>query len=181
MSKRSPGLLRRERDFYVTPPEAVLPLVPHLPRVPTHYVEPCAGDGALIRALAQHWPWGTCSLALDLEPQADHIERGDAFEIKQTTAHLFISNTPWSSPGSKGEPAIGLALHLSSLRPTWLLLPWEFAANRYFSKIEDRCARIVPVGRVSWMGNGVPGKDSCAWYLFDALHVGGPRVMARAA
>jgi hypothetical protein len=38
---------RRERDFYPTPAEAVVPLLPHLsPR--TRFSEPCAGDGALI-------------------------------------------------------------------------------------------------------------------------------------
>lgn len=30
------------------------------------------------------------------------------------------------------------------------------------------CEKIVSVGRVSWEGNGIKGKDNCAWYLFDA-------------
>jgi len=25
---------------------------------------------------------------------------------------------------------------------------------------------VVPVGRLSWEGNGVAGKDNCAWYRF---------------
>ena len=172
MSKRAPGQPRRARDFYPTPPEAVLPLVPHLPRRGATYVEPCAGAGDLIRGLELHWPQGRCIGASDLEPQAPGIAVGDARSITESAAHLFITNPPWPRMGSRGEPVISLARHLASLRPTWLLLPFDFAAAGYFAALGPLCARIVPVGRVSWMGNGVGGKDNAAWFLFDTGHVG---------
>jgi len=51
MGKRSGGFARRERDFYPTPVAAVKPLIPHLPER-FKYIEPCCGDGALVRALS---------------------------------------------------------------------------------------------------------------------------------
>ena len=47
MGKRS-DFERIPRDYYPTPYEAVLPLIPHLPQKPFSYAEPCAGDGALV-------------------------------------------------------------------------------------------------------------------------------------
>ena len=46
MGKRS-NFERIERDYYPTPYEAVLPLIPHLKRhgIET-FAEPCAGDGS---------------------------------------------------------------------------------------------------------------------------------------
>jgi hypothetical protein len=49
MGKRS-SFERRERDYYPTPRAAVAPLVPHLREVHT-FVEPCCGDGSLVRHL----------------------------------------------------------------------------------------------------------------------------------
>ena len=46
MGKRS-DFDRAPRDFYPTPREAVLPLLPHLGQR-TLFSEPCAGDGALV-------------------------------------------------------------------------------------------------------------------------------------
>jgi hypothetical protein len=57
---------RRERDFYPTPYEAVLPLLPHLPER-VRFIEPCAGDGRLVRHLERHGHH--CIDAFDLEPQ----------------------------------------------------------------------------------------------------------------
>jgi hypothetical protein len=49
MGKRS-DFERISRDFYRTPTEAVLPLRPFFGGGET-FCEPCAGDGALVRAL----------------------------------------------------------------------------------------------------------------------------------
>ena len=46
MGKRS-NFKPHKLDAYATPEEAVLPLLPHLPKG-SYYAEPCAGDGALI-------------------------------------------------------------------------------------------------------------------------------------
>ena len=53
MGKRS-SFDRIERDFYPTPEEAFLPLVEHLPKTKFYYLEPCAGDGALVEWINKH-------------------------------------------------------------------------------------------------------------------------------
>ena len=66
MSKRFPGKYPRSpRDFYPTPAEAVLPLVPHLRAAGVQrFCEPCCGDGALVRHLTSHGR--TCADAGDI-------------------------------------------------------------------------------------------------------------------
>ena len=64
MGKRS-DFKRRERDFYPTPREALLPLLPHIKGV-RRFREPCAGAGDLVStkqstALIQH-----CSIILPI-------------------------------------------------------------------------------------------------------------------
>lgn len=162
MAKRS-NFVRRARDFYPTPEAAVLPLFPHISKRTT-FMEPCAGDGQLVDILSAH----ELLMAYDIEPKRDDILCRDALEyVPRILPCFFITNPPWPSPGSQGEPVISMAVHLSDMAPTWFLLSADFAHNKYFSKVADRCRKIVSVGRVSWMENGTGGKDNAAWYLFD--------------
>ena len=72
MGKRS-DFPRRERDFYPTPPSAIVPLLPFLGDY-QYYVEPMSGDGALVDYLNDtHLE---CILSSDIEPQAKGIEAG---------------------------------------------------------------------------------------------------------
>lgn len=168
MSKRTPGLPQRPRGYWPTPREAVVPLIPYLPRV-ANYVEPCAGDGALIRHLADIWPGGVCVAASDIEPMGHGIEQADAKTLTYRP-EMFITNPPWPKGGKRGDPAISIISYLMQIAPVWVLLPWDFGANEYFGRVSAACCEIVPVGRVSWMGNGTPGKDNAAWYRFDACN-----------
>lgn len=179
MGKRSPGLPQRPRGFWPTPFEAVKPLVPYLPPV-ADWIEPCAGAGDLIRHLSALWPLGRCRAAYDLVPQAEGIEQGDARALDHRP-DLFITNPPWPVTGKRGDPAMSIIVHLMGLAPCWMLLPWDFAANAYFREVRASCVDVVPIGRVSWLGNGQGGKDNAAWYLFNASHRAGPRLHARLA
>jgi len=160
VGKRS-SFARKERDFYPTPYEAVLPLLPHLPPALV-YDEPCAGEGDLIRHLQK--------AGHRVDAHYDLAEGFDARAIQQCYGAMFITNPPW--PVTRGEPTLSIAKHLSELAPTWLLLSADFCHNLYFAEIAPRCQKIVSVGRVSWEGNGTKGKDNCAWYLFDLAHKG---------
>lgn len=166
MTKRADGKFpKNPRGYYVTPPSAVLPLLRHIEGVTT-FEEPCAGNGALIDALESHGKF--CMSACDIEPQRADIATFNALNIECTSAEYFITNPPWPLPRQGGDPAVSIAIHLSGIAPTWLLLPADLAHNVYYAKkLEARCVKIVSVGRVSWMGNGVSGFDNAAWYLFD--------------
>jgi hypothetical protein len=171
MGKRS-TFERVERDFYKTPWEPVVDLSPHLDDVQA-YIEPCCGDGTLIKHLAALGH--TCVYACDLAPQEPWQDphgsamQGDALDIKSTwDATHFITNPPWPSPRSRGEPTLGIIRHLSSLLPTWLLLSADFMHNVYAAEVLAYCTKIVSVGRVKWIeGSENTGKDNAAWYKFD--------------
>lgn len=159
MGKRS-NFKRNPRDFYATPYEAVLPLLGHLPRR-AHFVEPCAGDGRLVRHLQKNG--FKCDYACDLDPQAEGIEQKDVLFFNRGLPRgvLYITNPPWSR--NILHPMIEL---FRSLGPTWLLFDSGWAFTEQAKPYLAYCQKIVTVGRISWMGNGISSLDDCAWYLF---------------
>ena len=180
MGKRS-NFRRSKGDYYITPPEAVLPLLPHLgPQ--TLFFEPCAGNGALIEALLTHGH--TCVGSMDLEPKSAFIPQGDALSLTPESfdAHIpvecIITNPPWTR--AIMHPMIE---RFSKIAPTWLLFDADWMHTKQATPYLAYCQKIVSVGRVSWMGNGVSGKDNAAWYLFDqtANAVSAPEFIGRAA
>ena len=182
MSKRSPGHPQRPHGFWPTPRAAIAPLVPYLPPRAT-WGDPCAGDLALVDGIADLWPDGRCTFAADIIARVPGVDEQDALTIKAwpDMPSIWITNPPWPLGGKRGDPALSIIRHLCQLAPTWCLLPWDFAANDYFRHASAWCVEIVPIGRVSWMGNGTAGKDNCAWYQFDARNRRNTVVHARAA
>ena len=181
MSKRTPGLPQRPRGFCETPPEAIAPLVPYLPKR-ARYGEPCAGSGKMIEGLARYWPGGSCVWATDLAPQADGMAQMDAVTITAEQAvgvDLWVTNPPWPVCGKRGDPAMRIIEHLITIAPAWALLPHDVLANDYFGRVYPFCAEFLPIGRVSWMGNGKPGKDNATWYRFDATNRQRPAMIRR--
>lgn len=159
---------RAARDFYPTPAEAVAPLLPHLPPR-TLFYEPCAGDGALIRALeaAGH----RCLLALDLEPQGPAIARGDALDQRALPEEApVITNPPFAR--AMLDPL--LAHWLRGHAGIWLLLPDRRASADWFAPFMARCDRRVAIGRVRWIpGTRSKGNDDFSWFRFlRAKHAG---------
>ena len=161
MSKRAPQFERRPRDFYATPPAALAPLVPHLdPGTP--YVEPCAGDGALIDGLRAHNI--RCSAAYDIEPQRQDIEQRDALApwSFRPPGTLFITNPPWAR--TILHPLIESLTRAGS---AWLLFDADWMHTRQAAPYLPYCNTIVSVGRVKWIVDSPnTGKDNAAWYLF---------------
>jgi len=174
MSKRAPQFERRERDFYPTPYEAVLPLLPHLPKGAT-FCEPCAGDGALIHHLARHGHYFVC--AFDIEPRCSLAYEGDARTLwSDGNPDFYITNPPWVRDIL--HPIIeNLSRHL----PTWLLFDADWMHTRQAAPYIPLCRKIVSVGRVKWIPDSkFTGKDNACWYLFDAHQSGQAQFIARA-
>lgn len=163
VGKRSGGQFERKgRDYYPTPPEAVVPLLPHL-RARSRFIEPCAGDGRLIGYLQEQGH--ICEDAFDIEPQGPCIRELDARHYRAKDSyhdHLFITNPPWNR----------LILHdliisLSSAHPCWLLFDADWAYTLQARRYLRRCRKIVCVGRLKWEADSEhQGKDNSAWYLF---------------
>ncbi len=165
MGKRS-AFERKPRDFYPTPLEAVLPLLPHL-KCRTSFDEPCCGDGALIRHLEANGH--ICKGSSDISPQIS-ASVADARTITECLGDMFITNPPWDR--SVLHPII---MNLSSIAPTWLLIDADWMHTKQAIPLLQRCWFIQSVGRVKWIpGSAMTGKENCAWYLFDARNEGSP-------
>jgi len=162
MGKRS-NFERVERDFYPTPYEAVVPLLPHL-SPGTRFYEPCAGDGALMDHLVKRGH--VCHLAFDIKSRRKDIRFGDALELNFVEG-MFITNPPWDR-----KILHPLIIHLSDMAPTWLLFDADWMHTKQSAEYMKRCVKIVSVGRVKWIpGSKMTGKDNCAWYLFGKRKV----------
>ena len=165
MGKRS-NLPRHDRDYYVTPHEAVVPLLPHL-SPGTRFDEPCAGNGALVGHLTRHGH--ICVEATDIDPQDECIGKEDLFDVPCCAGDYFITNPPWHRPFLHNA-----IVHLSNRAPTWLLFDADWMHTKQAEPYLERCATIVSVGRVKWFGN-TAGKDHAAWYFFtDPIFKVGP-------
>ena len=162
MGKR-PDFERVERDYYPTPIEAVLPLLPHLPSDLFHFTEPCAGDGRLADHIAK-LTRGHCERASDIEPRGKLIHQADALTEPDEMAAMFITNPPWDR-----KALHALILRLSDIAPTWLLFDADWMHTKQAVPFLPRLRKIVSVGRVKWIeGSAMTGKDNCCWYLFQA-------------
>jgi hypothetical protein len=164
MGKRS-SFIRKERDFYPTPYEAITPLLPHL-NLSTHstFCEPCAGDGTLIDHLTKHKH--ICKEAWDIEPKRFDIKKMDALRARSTEKiDYFITNPPWDRKIL--HPLID---NLTNQYPTWLLFDSDWMHTKQSKEYMNRCHKIVSIGRLKWIPNSkMTGKDNCCWYLFNAL------------
>jgi hypothetical protein len=175
MGKRS-SFERRERDWYPTPYEAVVPLLGHLdPR--TKFIEPCAGDGALIAHLlvAGHY----LSQSSDIEPRTDWIATADATTHHYGELHsaIFITNPPWAR-----DILHPIIENLSRQAPTWLLFDADWMHTRQSAPFMPYLRKIVSVGRVKWIQDSpFTGKDNCCWYLFDQTSEAPAQFVGRAA
>lgn len=160
MGKRS-DFERKEKDKYYTPYEAVTPLFPFLP-MNTRFIEPCAGDGRLIRHLesAGH----ECAYACDISPDCDGIEERDVlfFDAPLPTCDIIITNPPWDR-----EPLHAMIEIFTSHADTWLLFDADWMHTIQAKPYKHLCEAIVSIGRISWEGNGVSGMDNCCWYKFS--------------
>ena len=161
MGKRS-SFERVPRDFYPTPREAVLPLLPHL-SPGTRFCEPCAGDGRLIAHLeaAGH----VCECSFDIEPKGGVIYTGDARHLwSDGNPDCYITNPPWER-ATLHEIIVNLSSHL----PTWLLFDADWMHTRQSAPFMPLLRKVVSVGRVKWIPDSpFTGKDNCCWHLFDA-------------
>lgn len=165
MGKRS-DFARRERDFYPTPMEAVLPLLPHL-QPGTKFSEPCAGNGALVDHLESCGH--QCVWESDIAPQRTMMQ-ADALSLLYVNS-VIITNPPWDR--KLLHPMIR---HFASQRPTWLLFDADWVHTRQAAGYLPLLRKIVSVGRVKWIPEStMTGKDNCAWHLFDA-NASGPAV-----
>lgn len=169
MGKRS-DFPRVEKDYYRTiDPRAVAALAPHL-EPESWFAEPCVGGFDLADSLSDIGH--VCAYASDISEGVDALNLSD---IDLYGCDLIITNPPWSRPILHA-----LIDHLSALKPTWLLFDADWAHTLQSKLYMPKCVKIVSVGRLIWIpGTTMSGKDNCAWYLFDANHMGDTEFVGR--
>jgi len=156
MGKRS-SFQHTDKNFWRTPFEAVVPLIPHLDSM--EFDEPCCGEMDLVRHLEAFGL--TCGNATDIR------DGFDALKMRDTPSDRIITNPPWER--SLLHPLID---HLRQLRPTWMLIDADWAFTKQAIPYMEFCERFVAVGRVKWVPDSPhAGKDNCAWYLFREVEV----------
>lgn len=174
MAKRS-NFQRRASDKYLTPFAATVPLAPFL--TPGHrFIEPCAGDGRLVRHIESHGL--TCVGAFDTEPDSLLVRRGDALRDPLPECDVVVTNPPW-----RRDLLHQMIDRFMRHAPTWLLFDadWPHTSQRgEVQRLLRHCSHMVSVGRVRWIeGSKMSGKDNCMFYRFDINHTEGPRFYAR--
>lgn len=157
---------RVPRDWYPTPEKAFLPLAPLV--YEGRYIEPCAGDGTLIRHMVKHTK-ARLVVASDIAPQNDTIIETDLFFYDDRwKPDFFITNPPWLNDGKSDYQLNRIIMHLSDIAPTWLLLDGNFLFNKKSQEAMERCRYVLPIGRVKWIADSkYTGKENVGWYLFD--------------
>lgn len=183
MGKRS-DFDKLDKDQYLTPKAAVMPLIPFLPKGGFFFAEPCAGDGRLARYIMDETN-GLNKLRTDIDPAGametantvfggaylDDVIQKDAFDITKRDLEqidMVITNPPWTRTKASGYLLHNLIEHFGSMIQTWFLFDADWMhtvqAEPY---LRNYCTRIVSVGRVKWMpGTSMTGKDNAAWYEF---------------
>ena len=158
---------RKPRDYYPTPVKAVEPIIDHVAHKPFTYIEPCAGDGRLIKHISDLTDGlGKCRFACDIEPMARAIYKLDVFDLHcpEGAVDYIITNPPWDR-----KVLHPLIEHCMDLAPTWLLFDANWMHTKQSAALMTYCTKVVSVGRVKWVedSKGVGKEDAC-WYLFDA-------------
>ena len=161
MGKRT-NYERQKRDLYLTPFEAILPLLPHLPQFGGTFYEPCAADGNLVG----HFDgFMECVGASDIVPLASGISQRDALSLTVDDlngAEMVITNPPWDR-----KILHPLIERLRALKvPCWLLFDAGWKHTRQAAPYLEYCSKIVSAGRIKWFA-GMSGMDDSAWYKFE--------------
>ena len=158
MSKRTQT--SASRSWWATPESAVWPLLRCL-EPGTVFVEPCAGDGQLVRILESHGH--ICAYSCDLDPRHDSVTWDDATLVIPESGEIVVTNPPFEE--RLLTPLLSHWLRCKS--QVWLLLPSDLLMNHWFSPYAHAVWCIAPIGRVSWLGNGKGGMENSAWVSFD--------------
>lgn len=157
---------RRADDFYPTPPEATLALLPLIAHWPRHVWEPACGDGAIARELESA---GYKVAATDLIDRGFGESGVDFLKTTKARRPTVVTNPPFKLAGQFIEHAheIGVLRMALLLKMTF----WNAATRR---KVWDRWppSALHPLTwRLDFDGRGAPTMD-CMWCLWEPHALG---------
>ena len=151
-------LLSNNIDPWVTPAQAITKeFLSQIPRG-LKYIEPCAGDGSIIKSMKDH---ARCRFACDINPRHPSVIQRDCFDITNAElggAKTVITNTPFDQHFVRQFVQHFNVRGLS----VWLILPAEFMFKAKVGDIMSACEIIVPIGALQWF----PNTESRGWRLY---------------
>jgi hypothetical protein len=183
MSATNRGAKRQDADFYPTPAASVISLLRKFPLFKEFktWLEPCAGDGAIINAVSNYFPG------------ADHT--WTAVELRENTVHQQLIHTPkthWVQPQDfltwepltrydicLTNPPFELAMPFIEKSMTMadtvvMLLRLNFLGSKERSQFhKDHPANIGVLEKRPCFING--SSDACeyAWFVWNVNEPGG--------
>ncbi len=184
MSATNRGIERQENDFYSTPAWCVHRLLERLRLPGGMWLEPCVGEGAIVRAVSEvrhDLTWDVNDLVL-----RPHFDLGLSTLVDQVTEQNFLDyeglnrnvnqyGKPYdvcitNPPYSLAEEFIEHALSLSTVVVMLLRLNFLGSAKRLplFERVGIPSVYVLP-NRPSFMGDGTTDATEYAWFVWDQL------------
>jgi hypothetical protein len=156
------GGVRRELDFYPTPPEATRALLSLIQGWPANRIwEPCCGDGAIAKVLEAE---GFTVIASDLADRGYGEPGVDFFKTGFSKGEALITNPPFG----RADDFIRHADRIGVQRMALLLKINFFSAAKRLNVWGTWRPRLVApmTWRLDFTGAGSPHTD-CMWVLWD--------------
>ncbi len=161
--------MRHPDDFFATPAWAVRAILPHVCRYGLHYgpagegdtmLDPCAGDGAILRVLRETWPDAVVEgIESDEERAAKSGSRcSDALTVGWERPRLILTNPPYAFAMEFVQKAL-LEVRLGGTVAMLLRLPWLASQKRAPWMRRNTPSVYVLPKRPSFTGKGTDATD----------------------
>lgn len=173
MSATGRGAVRNERDFYATPLEAFIPILPIIACLPGPVWEPAAGDGRLV---AEMWRHGIDAFGSDIHEAVAERRPVDFLDPREHPCLVWpdsmyepprtiVTNPPFSLAMEFARVAVANYNHVV------LLLRLNFLASqkrRDWFKAHPPSAIFVLSERPSFTNNGKTDATDYAWIAWSS-------------
>lgn len=170
--------VRRERDFYPTPESAIKILLNNYELKPGWILEPCAGDGAICKALREYSGWDGSITSVEIRPEeqgkleeyCDEIYIKDFLEFKRGDfgypPRTIITNPPFFVAKEIIEKCFEIADENTEIIMFLKLAFMETKDRREFWKKHPNVSLISLMERPSFTGKGT---DFAAygWFIWN--------------
>ena len=175
MSATNRGAIRRESDFYRTPPEAINTFLDAFELYPFLYIlEPCAGDGAIIKEIGKRMK--KIVTAVEIRPEekdnllqsgADSVYISDFLKWEpEFPVEVIISNPPYSIAQEIIEHCFNIAPKADII----MLLRQGFLSSKERRPFWDEhpVTQYYPLSKRPSFGTSLKC-TACGWHRFFLL------------
>jgi hypothetical protein len=167
--------MRHKDDFYRTPGWVTRLILPYLPQNSSKILEPCAGEGAILRTLRQHYP-DSKLFGIEIDPLrhqslrdqeiCDHTWCADLLTFSYFKADLIITNPPFSIILEIAQHCLMLAKENNGTVVLLGKLSYLATHRRYRFHKENPCDVYVLSQRPSFTEGGTDRAIEYGWFVY---------------